>query len=72
MAADVTGVEMQRMQTKGSLASENGTTTGQEKINLADGWVGKSQSFFLFIQHSKGSRWYGYLYQNWKARINLP
>jgi xylulokinase len=68
--ADVTGTELQLVQTSGSLGAAIGGAIGLGKINLSD-WLANLNPQYHVIPDSKRSQWYGDLYQNWKAGIDL-
>jgi len=70
MFADVTGAELQLVQTNGSLGAAIGGAIGQGHINQAD-WLSKLNTQYSIQPDTKRSQWYGDLYQNWKARIDL-
>jgi xylulokinase len=68
--ADVTGAELQLVQTNGSLGAAIGGAIGLEKINMAD-WLSNLNAQYSVTPDPKRSQWYGDLYQNWKAKIDL-
>jgi xylulokinase len=70
MFADVTGAELQLVQTNGSLGAAIGGAIGIGKTDQAD-WLANLNPQCNVSPDSKRSQWYGDLYQNWKAGIAL-
>jgi len=70
MFADVTGAELQLVESNGSLGAAVGGAVGLGKLTSAD-WVGSLKPISTIGPDAKRSQWYSDLYKGWKAKIEL-
>jgi xylulokinase len=70
MFANVTGTEVQFVDSNGSLGAAVGGGVGMGKLSLND-WTGNLKPQSTIHPDAPHSKWYGELYEGWKARIDL-
>jgi xylulokinase len=70
MFADVTGAELQLVDSNGSLGAAVGGAIGLGKRRMED-WVQGLKPLAKLSPDPKMAQWYGELYQGWKAKIDL-
>jgi xylulokinase len=68
--ADVTGSELQLVDSNGSLGAAIGGAIGLGKINQSD-WKSGLKPMFTVSPDAKRSVWYSNLYAGWKTKVDL-
>lgn len=66
--ADVTGAELQLVESNGSLGAAVGGAIGLGKVSQSD-WVNSLRPLASVSPDAKKAQWYSELYKNWKAGI---